>query len=171
MANKIILFLLSYLIWLLLTWPFDFSTGQINVQAIVAGFIASILVAMIMREISYHRLARLFNPLRYFWFCVYILVFSYYLVKSNLDVAFRVLHPDLPIKPGIVKIKTRLQTDTAITALANSITLTPGTLTVDYRNDGYFYVHWIYVTTFSQEEAAARIIGRFEWFIHKIFEG
>ena len=84
--------------------------------------------------------------------------------------AYRVLHPAMPIKPGIVKIKTRLQQPAARTALCNSITLTPGTLTVDLHDDGTMLVHWIYVRSQDAEEAAAQILGRFEWFIEKIFE-
>jgi len=83
---------------------------------------------------------------------------------------YRALHPKMPIKPGIVKIRTKLKTDSGITALANSITLTPGTLTVDVTDDGYLYVHWINVKAEDIEQATSQIARRFEWFIQKIFE-
>jgi multicomponent Na+:H+ antiporter subunit E len=89
---------------------------------------------------------------------------------ANLDVAYRALHPKMPINPGIVKIKTNLKTDSAITALANSITLTPGTMTVDVTDDGYLYIHWINVKSEDIEEATRIISQNFEWFIKKIFE-
>jgi multicomponent Na+:H+ antiporter subunit E len=76
----------------------------------------------------------------------------------------------MPINPGIVKIKTRLKTDAGITALANSITLTPGTLTVDLTDDGFLYVHWINVKSTDTEEATRLIAERFEYFLEKIFE-
>jgi len=85
-------------------------------------------------------------------------------------VAYRVLHPAMPIRPGIVRVHSRLRTASARTALATSITLTPGTLTVDVTSDGVFYVHWIEVSTLDEQEAAKRIVGRFEWFIAKILE-
>ena len=85
-------------------------------------------------------------------------------------VAYRVFHPAMPIRPGIVKVTTRLRLRAARTILGNSITLTPGTLSVDVRDDGVLMVHWIYVRTLDEEEAARRLIGRFEWFIERIFE-
>jgi len=48
------------------------------------------------------------------------------MAKANIHVAYIVIHPLLPIKPGIVKVKTKLKRDSALTMLANSITLTPG---------------------------------------------
>ena len=110
------------------------------------------------------------SPVRVFWFLVYVPVFSYYMVKANIDVLYRVLHPQMPIRPGIVKIKTSLKSDSAITALANSITLTPGTLTIDLTEDGYLYIHWIYVKSDDMEQATRQIAGPFEWFIRRIFE-
>ena len=94
-------------------------------------------------------------------------------MKANLDVVYRALHPKMPIKPGIVKIKTNLKTDSGITALANSITLTPGTLTVDLTRQGednFLYVHWINVKSSDIEQATEFIARRFEWFLMRIFE-
>ena len=76
----------------------------------------------------------------------------------------------MPINPGIVKVKTRLKTESGITALANSITLTPGTLTVDVTDDGFLYVHWINVKAEDVEEATELIARKFEFFLEKIFE-
>jgi multicomponent Na+:H+ antiporter subunit E len=84
-------------------------------------------------------------------------------------VAYRVLHPRLPIKPGIVKVKTNLTSDIGKTFLANSITMTPGTITVDIV-DEYLYIHWIYVHSMDPEVYTHRIMGRFEKFIKRIFE-
>jgi multicomponent Na+:H+ antiporter subunit E len=90
---------------------------------------------------------------------------------ANIDVAYRVLHPALPIKPGIVKVKTSLKTDTALTFLANSITLTPGTMSVDIDTDnGFLYVHWINVKDKDVEAATKIIVERFENILAKIFE-
>jgi multicomponent Na+:H+ antiporter subunit E len=84
-------------------------------------------------------------------------------------VAYRVLHPDVPIRPGIVKVSTTLETRLARTFLANSITLTPGTLTVDIDGQD-LYVHWIYVHTDDPEEQTRQIVRRFEGFLKKVFE-
>ena len=57
----------------------------------------------------------------------------------------------------------------AKTILANSITLTPGTLTVDIVDQDY-YIHWICVPEGDPEQHAKMIVGRFEWIIRKVFE-
>ena len=98
-------------------------------------------------------------------------MFTWECLKANIDVAYRVIHPSSPIKPGIVKVKSSLTSDTALTFLANSITLTPGTLTVDIdKNQGFLYVHWINVWTEDMEEATKKIVYRFEKVLKKIFE-
>jgi multicomponent Na+:H+ antiporter subunit E len=82
-----------------------------------------------------------------------------------------VLHPKLPIKPGIVKIKTSLTKDSAITILTNSITLTPGTLTIDVNKEkSEVYVHWIDTESTDTEEATKSIGGRFEKRLTEVFE-
>ena len=64
----------------------------------------------------------------------------YQIVLANLHVAKMVLHPKMPIAPRIIEFRTKLEKDLAITTLGNSITLTPGTITVDIRDDT-FIVH------------------------------
>jgi multicomponent Na+:H+ antiporter subunit E len=70
-----------------------------------------------------------------------------------------------------VKVKTTLKSDTALTFLANSITLTPGTLTVDIDKDcGVLYVHWIDVKAKDVEAATKIIVERFEKILKRIFD-
>ena len=69
-----------------------------------------------------------------------------------------------------MKVKTRLTSESGRTALANSITLTPGTMTVDITADGYLYIHWINVTATDVEEASRRIVAQFERYLSKIFD-
>jgi len=90
------------------------------------------------------------------------------LLKSNIDVALRVINPRLPINPGIVKVKTSLKSPLGRAVLANSITLTPGTLTVEMKND-YFYIHWIDVTSDDIEGATKAIVSHFEKYLETIF--
>ena len=166
--RRLIYFILSFVIWILLTWPY--IDGQIDWQVVIAGLISSVLVSVLFYEILPKEHHVFISPVRIFWFLVYIPVFFYYVIMANFDVVYRALHPAMPIKPGIVKIKTNLKTDSGITALANSITLTPGTLTVDLTDDGFLYVHWINVKSDDIEQATICIARRFEWFIQKIFE-
>jgi multicomponent Na+:H+ antiporter subunit E len=161
--RRLIYFVLAFIIWMLLTW-------QINAQVIIAGLITSAIVALLFHEILPKEYHVFISPVRAFWALLYLPVFFYYVMIANLDVVYRALHPKMPIKPGIVKIKTILKTEAGITALANSITLTPGTLTVDLTDDGFLYIHWINVKSDDIEQATKLIARRFEWFLKKIFE-
>jgi multicomponent Na+:H+ antiporter subunit E len=123
-----------------------------------------------MHQIIRVKFIRLVNPRSWFWGIVYIFVLGYYVIKGGVDVSYRVLHPRMPIKPGIIRIKSVLETETGRSVLANSITLTPGTLTIDVLDDGTFYVHWLNIVTDDDEEAAEIVLRRFEWFVQRIFE-
>ena len=166
--RRLIYFVVALIIWILGAWPF--IDGRIDRQMFIAGLIAAGIVAFLFHEILPKEHHVLTSPVRIFWALVYLPVFFYYVIMANLDVVYRALHPKMPIKPGIVKIKTVLKTESGITALANSITLTPGTLTVDLTDDGFLYIHWINVKSDDVEQATEFIARRFEWFLLKIFE-
>lgn len=168
MKNRFTLFTVCLIVWLLLVWPFGRSPA--GVPDVVAGVLVAAVTAAIMREISMERADRWLNPVRWFWAAVYLVVLTYYIIRANLDVAYRVLHPAMPIRPGIVRVRTRLKGAGARTLLANSITLTPGTLSVEVTPDGDLFIHWINVTATGIERATERIVGRFEWFISRIAE-
>lgn len=166
--RRFIYFILSFIVWLLLSWPF--TENGVDKQVIFAGVVAAVIVAFLFHDVLPKEHHVFISPKRIFWGLLYIPVFFYYVILANFDVVYRALHPQMPIKPGIVKIKTKLKSESAITALANSITLTPGTLTVDLTDDGYLYIHWINVKSRETEEATALIAKKFEYFIEKIFE-
>ena len=75
----------------------------------------------------------------------------------------------MPIKPGIVKVKTNLKSEFAKIILANSITMTPGTISVDIIGN-YLYVHWIYVRSEDPDIYTNEISGQFEKYIKRIIE-
>ncbi|MBL7076552.1 MAG: Na+/H+ antiporter subunit E [Kiritimatiellae bacterium] len=164
------LLVLLLIVWAVLAWPFDVQTGALKWSDMAAGLVVALLVLVLARELSPSDVALRVSPVRVFWFVAYAFFLGWYIVKANVDVAYRVLHPDMPIRPGIVKVKTALRSQAALTMLSNSITLTPGTLTVNALEDGTLYIHWIYVRTEDADEASRMIIGRFEWFLEKIFE-
>lgn len=166
--RRLIYFVLAFIVWVVIAWPF--VDGKINVQVMAAGLIASAIVAVLFHEMLPKEHRVFLSPVRVFWALVYVPVFFYFMIKANFDVVYRALHPKMPIRPGIVKIKTNLKTESAITALANSITLTPGTMTVDLTDDGFLYIHWINVQSDDVEQATRIIAGTFEWFLKKIFE-
>jgi len=163
MARKMIIFLVSFVTWLLLTWSLD-------PEEVIAGAVVGVLVSILFWDVFLQEGRRtVFSPKRFLWFGLYLPLFFYYVIKANFDVAYRVLHPEMPINPGIVKVKTTLKTETGKTFLANSITLTPGTLTVDIVGDN-LYVHWINVSTLDPEEQTRIIVTRFEKFLRRICE-
>ena len=168
--ERLVLFGVAFAFWLILAWPVSPVDGRLLIADTAAGAAAALLVALVMRDMIRVNLIRLLNPRSWFWLFVYLFVFSWYVVKGGLDVTYRVLHPQVLIRPGIVRLRSSLKTDTGRTALASSITLTPGTLTIDVTDDGMFYVHWLNVATADEEEAAQLVLRRFEWFIRKIFE-
>ncbi|MFE8032704.1 Na+/H+ antiporter subunit E [Thiohalocapsa marina] len=90
------------------------------------------------------------------------------LVRSNLNLARVVLSPDLPVNPGIVKVRTRLQSPMGRLLLANAITLTPGTLTVELQ-DEWLYVHWVQVESADIDAATARIVAGFERYLEVMY--
>lgn len=139
-------------------------------QIVAAGLIASLIASTLFHELLPSQHMVLLSPVRIFWLILFLIVFVYYIIKANLDVVYRALHPAMPIRPGIVKIRTNLKTDTARTALANCITLTPGTMTVDLTDDGHMYIHWINVGATEIQQASEQIAGRFERFLKRILE-
>jgi multicomponent Na+:H+ antiporter subunit E len=168
--RRVTVALLLFVVWFLLVWPVDPVTGEVGAQDFVMGAAMALLVVAVMRESGEPHPVVPLSPVRLVWLLLYIGVVAYYVVKANLDVTYRVLHPAMPIRPGIVKVRTSLKTPTAITMLANSITLTPGTLTVSAADDGILYVHWINVRSTDSAEATKHVVSRFEWFLKRIFE-
>jgi multicomponent Na+:H+ antiporter subunit E len=74
----------------------------------------------------------------------YIASFLKELVVANLDVVYRVVHPAMPIEPAVIYLPLRVERPTAVSTIANSISLTPGTLSMDYDEDeNALYVHTI----------------------------
>jgi multicomponent Na+:H+ antiporter subunit E len=164
MKSSIILFILGLSIWMLLTWPPD---GQ----HLIVGVLVAIFVSYLTGDMFVKRPHLFKHASRYFWFLYYVPIFIWECTKANIDVAIRVSHPRLPINPGIVKVKTSLKSDTGLTFLANSITLTPGTLSVDIdQENGFLYVHWIDVKAQDQEKATQMIVHRFERILKRVFE-
>jgi multicomponent Na+:H+ antiporter subunit E len=135
-------------------------------EVIVGALVSAILALLISNMVSYSIDVKF--PLRLVLFLtLYVPVFLWELVKSNLNVALRVLNPALPIHPGFVKVKTSLSGDFQKLLLANSITLTPGTLSVDIDGE-YLYIHTVDVTT--NEAKASQLGAKFERIIGVIFK-
>lgn len=160
--NVLIYYLICFATWLLLTY-------NLSWQNLVAGAVIAFITTVVFSRYFSFNVMKIFSPARWFWTFVYIVYFTWQCVKANFDVAYRVLHPAMPIKPGIVRVRLSLQGSMARTILANSITMTPGTIAVDIIDDT-LYVHWIYVRSVDHDSYAYNISGKFERILKKIFE-
>jgi len=165
MISRLIFFPVALIVWLFLSWPPD-------LPGVAAGVVVSLLVCYLAGHLFVGRHHLVWQPHRYLVFLfIYLPLFLWEVFKANIDVALRVASPRLRINPGIVAVKTRLVSDVGLTFLANSITLNPGTMTVDVdRDQGLLYIHWIDVKSQDVEEASRIILGRFEPIIARIFE-
>lgn len=159
--NISISFVILLVTWLLLN-------GNLEIITIISGIIISVLLAFIFCKKCDVFSDIKFTPKAFFYFIIYFFVFIAELIKSNFDVARRVLTPSLPINPGIVEVKTKLKSKIGRIILANSITLTPGTLTIDMKDDSLF-IHWIDVESDDINEATKQIIQKFEKYLEVIY--
>ncbi|RLC39980.1 MAG: Na+/H+ antiporter subunit E, partial [Candidatus Nealsonbacteria bacterium] len=138
-------------------------------QELSVGIFISLVLALFLNK-NYLKLG--LPPVsikRIIFFILYMFVLFIEIVKANFDVAYRVIHPKMPIKPGIIIIKTELKQDIAKTILANSITLTPGTFTLDIKGDELL-IHWIYVRSEKMDESTKIIGQKFEKYLKVVFE-
>ena len=101
------------------------------------------------------------------WFSlIYIFVLLYEMFLASFDVVYRVI--TMKIDPEVAMIRSNIKSDLGIVLLANSITLTPGTITIDIEGE-YLYVHWLYARKTHSNQAAELIKGRFERWLRRIF--
>jgi multicomponent Na+:H+ antiporter subunit E len=135
--------IVAYVLYLLLT----IGSGNLllwNSAELIIGAVFALIVAALVKNRYLKKNLRMLNPIRWFIWLIYLFPFLYAMAVANIDVAYRVLTGR--INPGIVRISPNLKNDMALTILANSITLTPGTLSVDVDEESNdLYVHWINV--------------------------
>ncbi|MEN8149664.1 MAG: Na+/H+ antiporter subunit E [Planctomycetota bacterium] len=153
-----------------LLWVFWLAlAGSLDPQEMIAGAAAAALVTLLRwGQPCLLEDVKLLHPKRLFAALAYIPYMLWAIVRANLDVARRVVKPRLDINPGIVRIQTRLKHPVARMILANSITLTPGTLTVEVEGDD-LYIHWIDVHAQDSEAASKEIAAGFEKYLEVIF--
>src|SRR6056297_108283 len=162
-------FILSFVAYLFLTANQGDILGLWSQYEMIFAVIVSLIVAMISTKVLFQKKTyRLINPLRWVIFLFYLLgPFFIAMAKANIDVAYRVITGK--INPGIVKISPNLKSDAAITLLANSITLTPGTLSADIdEKNNDLYIHWINVT--NKKPSIEDICGTFPQWARRIAE-
>jgi len=155
--RQVELFFVLFSFWVLLS-------GSLSPVTLLVGAVVAFILAALSREgMSFLTGFRLTLPalvatLRYFLF------FFTALVKANFTLARVVVSPSLPINPGFTKARTSLKSPMARMLLANSITLTPGTLTVELEGE-WIYVHWVNMTPGDSNDATQKIVDDFEKYL------
>ncbi len=157
-----------FVTWIGLLVLWTVFVGRLDGQELVAGAIVSAFVAFLAAGTSRVTCRACFSPRRLLFLIAFLLYLAVAIVKSNLQMAVIVSRPKLAIRPGIVRIKTRLQSPIGRLVLANAITLTPGTLTVDAQGEDLF-IHWVNVETEDVDSATREIAAGFERYLEVIF--
>lgn len=134
-------FLLLYATWVLLSGKLEIQ--HLTIGAVAAGLVTLLTADLLRFDEGQSQAKRptvgswLRSGLRFLFYVAWLI---WNIVRANLQVAYLVVHPRMPIRPGLLQFRTRLRSAFGHIVLANSITLTPGTITVDFK-DGTYLVH------------------------------
>lgn len=132
-------------VWLTVLWVLLW--GSVSFVNVVGGLLVAIGVLTFARLPRLRRLERdqqaRFNPFAALWLVVFVL---YKLVEANLYLAFEVVTPRNRIHSGVIAVPLRTESETAMMVVANMITLTPGTVTIDaIGSPPVLYVHVLHL--------------------------
>ena len=135
MKNQFLLNILLAIAWMLLT-------GELTAENFIEGLIIGYIILWVSKAAL--------GGTKYFKKIPKAISFFFYFVKelivANLKVAFDIITPKDYMRPGIVAVPLDAETDMEITLLANLITLTPGTLSLDVSTDNkVLYIHTLYL--------------------------
>ena len=134
-------FAILFAFWLLLS-------GRYQAKYIILGVISAALVTFLTNDLFYSALQRNELPgvkagqvmLQLWRFLLYLPWLLLQIILANVQVAYLVLHPRMPIEPGLLLFRTKMRKGIAQVTLANSITLTPGTITTSLE-EGHYIIH------------------------------
>ncbi|ACL69962.1 Na+/H+ antiporter subunit E [Halothermothrix orenii] len=165
--GRVFTFIFVFLVWMLLTA----SPGK---DTLLLGIIVSLVSSFLFSDMLFRFSSRTYSFKVYvrkiLLMILFIFVFFYEAFVAAIKVARHAFEKTPSFSPGIVKVKTSLTNVSAITILANLITLTPGTLTLDFdTSERSFYIHWIDVHTEEEAETRKALIERFERWLGVIF--
>ncbi len=158
--------LVIILLTLLLACVWVGLTGEFSVATFVVGLLLGFIIIRMFGE----RTLKVLNlNIRHILPLIeLVFIFLYELLIANLTVLAKVFSPKLNIKPGIIKVPVEVEGPFWITTLANMITLTPGTLTVEVSPDNkYFYVHCLNID--NEDSIVSDIKDTFEKKIQEVY--
>lgn len=152
-------------LWVLVRGPAPDPHSVVTTFAI--GTVVGLPVAFVFRRL-YEEEFELSRLPAIEYVILYAIVFTKEVIVANMDVAYRVLAPDMPLEPQVILIPLRVETSLGVTTIANSITVTPGTLTLDYEPDeNALYVH---IIDGSDPAAVVEPIRQWEDYALEIFD-
>jgi multicomponent Na+:H+ antiporter subunit E len=155
-------------LWLTLFIIWMIANASLALETVIAGAVISALIALAFASFARVYSVIRWSPVVFYYYVLYLSVFFIELIKANIAVMRLVFSPRINIQPGIVEIKTDLKSPIGRLALANTITLTPGTLVVDIKGDSLF-IHCINIGSTDQVKATEEISGRFEKLLKVIY--
>ncbi len=142
---------------------------SLDPQEITIGLAAAVIIGVATGGALTGNLFKLLKPAKFASAVEYVFYFIWQMIKANIDIFFRVFKPVIPIRPGIVKAELHLKSPRARSIVANSITLTPGTITIDTRGD-FIFVHWVFLPDGDVHEKTQQMVDSFAGRLEKIFE-
>lgn len=155
-------------LWLLLTFVWIAISSSLAIESIATGVLISATLAYVFARKFEVWGGISFSPQRLYHFILYTLVFVVELVRANITMMRYVYAPRIDVDPGVVTVKTGLKSPIGRLALANSISLTPGSLVLDIRKDG-LTVHCLDMRTVDPDDASGTIAGPFEKHLERSF--
>lgn len=162
-------FMLMYAAYLVFSTPYPEALRVELVVGAAVSLAGALLVADVL--ITKHP-SKVFDPRRWAWLLAYAAhYFTLMELRAHLDVIKRILHPKMPIRPGIVRVPYYVETDHGIVAVANSVTNTPGTVVVDLDTEAKkYYIHWIDVLSTDEGACFNAITKDFEKYARRAFD-
>ncbi|MBU0672892.1 MAG: Na+/H+ antiporter subunit E [Candidatus Margulisbacteria bacterium] len=163
--EKINSIIITFIFLMLLWYLFTFSLDPFS---LLLGGAFSLVIALATYDLFIEKEEKVQRGIlpRFELFIFYLLILLWEIYLGSFNVVYRVI--TMKINPGIIKIKTKLGSKLGRALLANSITLTPGTVAIDLKDDELF-VHWLVMDTSDSNQAAKQIKGNFEAQLGRIF--
>lgn len=160
-------YLMSFLLTALIMFAFwILLSGEFTLTLLISGVVSSLFVAYLSHDLLIGKGKNIpqytMNVGR---FLIYLPWLLWQIILANIDLVYRTLHPKMPIEPMIIRFKNNFKTEIGMATLANSITLTPGTVTIDVGKDE-FIVHAI-----AKGPAEDLLSGNMEERVKRIGEG
>ncbi len=164
MKDKAILFILGFFIWMFIAWPLD-------MQHFWAGIIVVSLVIFLISDLFKVPGMHFGRISRYHLLLYFLILFLIEFLKAGFWIFLIVIRPNIALDSRIIKIKTCLKSESALTFLATAITFTAGALCIDLDQDeGLIYVHLMAIDTQAAQAVIESKARRFEGVLKRIFE-